>query len=317
MKLVMGCCATLLACALIAPAANAAGWPPRPPKPRDTTPPSVPTGLRVASVTEDSVTLTWNASTDNSGSIHHYVVSPGSWHPGNSTTKTIGLLVPSWSQVYRVSAADAAGNESAPSAPVTAVTAPDLTAPTAPTNLQQTALNSPTSISLSWTRSTDRWSLWYEVLLNGSVFSSASSNSTRLRKLPFGNHAVTVRARDVAGNRSGLSNTLNVSLPDTGDRTPPSAPSNLTAESLEDFCGSVILQWTQSTDNATQQADLEYEVYRNGTFFVLVTGRGYAGVYTDAGTSTWHVVAVDGSANGSAQSNPATVTVVNQDQNLC
>jgi 3-hydroxy-3-methylglutaryl CoA synthase len=66
MKVVLGSCAALVAVALMAPSA-AAG--PRPP--RDTTPPSVPTGLRVVSVTEDSITLAWNASTDNSGSIHH------------------------------------------------------------------------------------------------------------------------------------------------------------------------------------------------------------------------------------------------------
>jgi chitodextrinase len=316
MKLVMGCCATLLAFALIAPAAHA-GWPLKPPKPRDTTPPSVPTGLRVVSVTEDSVTLAWNASTDNSGSIHHYVVSPGSWHPGNSTTKTIGFLVPNWTQTYRVSAADASGNESAPSEPLTVTTAPDLTAPTTPANLRLTAMNSPTSISLAWDRSTDRWAFWYEILMDGQVFATASSTSTRLRKIPFGNHTFTVRARDSGGNRSAESNPLAVSLPDSGDHTPPSPPSNLTAESLEDFCGSVILRWTASTDNVDSQAQIEYEIYKDGAFFGLVTGSDWAGVYADAGTSTWHVVAVDGSANSSAQSNPATVTVVNQDQNLC
>ena len=54
MKLVMIGCATLLAFALVAPAAHA-GWPPKPP--RDTTPPTTPTNLRVVAATEDSVTL--------------------------------------------------------------------------------------------------------------------------------------------------------------------------------------------------------------------------------------------------------------------
>jgi hypothetical protein len=30
-------------------------------------------GLRITAVTEDSISLAWSASTDNSGSIHHYV----------------------------------------------------------------------------------------------------------------------------------------------------------------------------------------------------------------------------------------------------
>ena len=55
---------------------------------RDRTPPTVPTGLRVVAVTEDSVTLRWNASTDNSGKIHAYLVN-GVYHPGTSTQKTI------------------------------------------------------------------------------------------------------------------------------------------------------------------------------------------------------------------------------------
>src|SRR5829696_2790364 len=146
----------VLAVALAMPATATAAAKPS----RDTTPPTIPTGLRVAGVTEDTITLTWNPSTDNSGSIHHYVVSPGSWHPGNSTTKTITGLVPSYTQTYRVSAVDAAGNDSGQSAPLTATTAPDLTAPTAPTGLRLTA-STPSSVSLAWGASTDRWSFGY------------------------------------------------------------------------------------------------------------------------------------------------------------
>ena len=51
-----------------------AGWPPKPDRVTRRRRPPRP-GLRVVSVTEDSVTLAWNASTDNSGSIHAYVVS--------------------------------------------------------------------------------------------------------------------------------------------------------------------------------------------------------------------------------------------------
>ncbi len=310
MKLVMGC-ATLLAFALMTPAATAAPKPPR-----DTTPPTTPTGLRVVSVTEDTITLRWNASTDNSGSIHHYVVSPGSWHPGDSTTKTVMWLVPNWTQTYRVSAVDAAGNTSPQSAPLTATTAPDVTAPTAPANLRLTATNSPSSISLAWDRSTDRWSFGYQVLMDGQLLTSASSTSTRLRHLaPGTTHTFTVRARDSAGNLSGLSNTLSVTLPASSDTTAPTAPSNLTAVDIADFCGSVLLSWGQSSD-ADPQSALEYELYRNGVFFDLVTGTGSAWVYAGNGTSTWTVVAVDRSGNSSTPSNPATVTVV-ADENLC
>jgi hypothetical protein len=304
MKVVI--CATLLAFVSLAPAAVAA--------PRDRTPPSTPTGLRAVSATDDSLTLGWNASTDNSGSIHHYVVSPGSWHPGNSTVKTITGLVPSYTQTYRVTAVDAAGNASAPSAPLTATTAPDVTAPTTPGTPRATVL-SPSSVSLAWDRSFDRWSFTYEILDGTAVIGRSSSTSTRLRKLAPGSTLILrVRARDSSGNVSGLSGPLAVTLPASGDVVAPSAPAGLTAEDQHDFCGGVILRWGQSTDDVDPV--LEYELYRNGDFFDLVTGTGTAFVYAGDGVSTWTVVAVDRSGNASAASNGATVNVVT-DVNQC
>ena len=136
------------------------------------------------------------------------------------------------------------------------------------------------------------------------MIASASSTSTRLRKLRAREHACRCgcgRATS-AGNVSGLSGPLTVTLPPSTDTTAPSTPTNLTAEDLNDFCGSVILRWGQSTD-ADPQSALEYEIYRNGVFFTLVTGTGVAGVYAGDGTSTWTVVAVDRSGNSSAASN--------------
>jgi hypothetical protein len=59
MKASLAVAVVLLSFAVLAPAASAAA--------RDRTPPSTPTNLRVVSVTEDSITIAWNASTDNSG----------------------------------------------------------------------------------------------------------------------------------------------------------------------------------------------------------------------------------------------------------
>jgi len=80
MKSSLVCCAVLVALAVLAPAASAAG--------RDRTPPTTPTQLRVVAVTEDTITIAWNASTDNSGRIHAYIAG-GIYHPGTSTTKTL------------------------------------------------------------------------------------------------------------------------------------------------------------------------------------------------------------------------------------
>jgi chitodextrinase len=295
------CCAILLA--LVLPATAVAK------PPRDTVAPSVPTGLRVVSVTEDSATIAWNASTDNSGSIHHYVVSPGSWHPGDSTVKTITGLVPNYTATYRVYAVDAAGNESGLSAPLTVTTAPDTTAPTTPSGLVVTG-STPSSVSLSWTRSIDEWGFNYLVRMDGSVISFSSSTSLRVRHLAPGTHVFTVQARDTAGNLSGVSNAVTVVLADTGDVTPPAAPTGLTAVDVADFCGSVLLSWGRS-DGA-----VEYEIYVNGVLSDVVGDLASAWVYAPNGTSTWTVVAVDAAGNSSAASNPATVSVV-ADPNVC
>lgn len=275
---------------------------------RDRTPPTVPTGLRVVGVTEDSVTLRWNASTDNSGAIHHYVVN-GVHHPGSSTQKTVTALVPSWTQTYRVSAADAAGNTSAPSAPLTATTAPDVTAPTVPGGLRVTATTA-SSVSLAWTAASDRWALWYEVLVDGAVAQTAVGLSARVRLLAPGAHVFSVRARDSGGNVSAASAAVTVVLADTGDRVAPSAPAGLTATDLADFCGSVRLAWTPVADAA------EYELFRNGARFDVVPPGATAWVYAGDGTSTWEVVAVDAAGNRSPPSNAATVTV-EADESLC
>ena len=117
--------------------------------------------------------------------------------------------------------------------------------------------------------------------MDGAFFAQASSTSTRLRKLPFGAHTYTVKARrDTSGNVSAASNTLTVTCPTRATERRRATPSGLTAVSLEDFCGSVMLSWAQSKST---RSELEYELYRNGVFFDLVTGTGLACVYAGAG----------------------------------
>ena len=308
MRICVAVCAVLVVSAVFAPSAMAA---------RDRTPPSTPTGLRVVSVTEDSITIGWNASRDNSGKIHAYIAG-GIYHPGNSTTKTFGFLVPNWTVTYRVQAMDPSGNVSGLSEPLTVTTLPDRTAPTTPGNLQVTGTGIST-VSLSWGRSSDRWTFGYDVLMDGQVLSTANhpymgTPSTTLRKIPPGTHTFQVRARDFAGNISGLSNAVTVTLAGNGDSTPPTAPSNLTVEDLNDNCGSLILRWSPSTDADPQ---LEYELYLNDRFFQLTPVNATSiGIYTQPGTQTWTVKAVDRAGNTSGPSNSVTLTVV-ADQNLC
>jgi chitodextrinase len=311
MRISLTCCAVLVVFAVFAPAASAG------PK-RDNTPPSTPTNVRVVSVTEDSITIAWNASTDNSGRIHAYIAG-GIYHPGDSTTKTFTGLVPNYTRTFHVQAIDPSGNMSDVSQPVSGTTAPDVTPPTTPTGLTVTGTGIST-VSLAWDRSSDRWAFRYEVLMNGEVVTSlqhpfTGTPTTTLRKIPPGTHTFQVRARDFSGNVSGLSNPRTVTLEGNGDNTPPSAPTNLEVEDFNDNCGSLILRWTPSTDNADPQSAIEYELHRNGALaHVTPPGASWLGIYTVAGPQTWTVVAVDRAGNSSGPSNAVSLTVaVNPD----
>ena len=92
----------------------------------------------------------------------------------------------------------------------------------------------------------------------------------------------------------------------TGDTTPPTTPTGLTANTFGDT--ETWLDWGASTDNATPTGLIVYEVYLNGRFDQPIGG-GYtqAILYADAGVlNTIEVFAVDGAGNRSA---PASVQV--------
>ncbi|WP_051941238.1 glycoside hydrolase family 48 protein [Phaeacidiphilus oryzae] len=90
----------------------------------DTTPPSAPTGLTATAVTASSVSLSWQAATDNVG-VAGYQVLRGGTQVGSTTSLsyTDTGLTASTKYTYTVTASDAAGNVSPPSAAVTATTA--------------------------------------------------------------------------------------------------------------------------------------------------------------------------------------------------
>jgi chitinase len=180
----------------------------------DTQAPTAPTNLRVTGVTASSVSLAWNASTDNVGVTQYEVMRAGA-SPVNvgGVSFTVTGLASDTSFTFTVRARDAAGNVSASSNQVTARTQPgsDTQAPTVPANLRTQMVTS-TSVALVWDASMDNVGVTqYEVFQNGvSVGGGSLTNLTVTGLTPGTSYAFRVRARDAAGNVSALSAQITV-----------------------------------------------------------------------------------------------------------
>lgn len=184
--------------------------------PADTTAPSVPGNARSTGVTASSVTLAWNASTDNVGVTGYNVYNGTSLVTSvTGTTATISGLASGTSYTFTVKAKDAAGNLSAASNSVTVSTTVqpggDTQAPTVPTNFTSTAKTSST-ITLSWAASTDNVGVTgYEVYNGTALVTTVSGTSATVTGLTADtSYTFTVKAKDAAGNLSAASNALTV-----------------------------------------------------------------------------------------------------------
>jgi chitodextrinase len=179
----------------------------------DTTAPSVPQDLTATPTSPTSIILAWSTSTDNNGGsgVASYHIRRGGASVGSSAGTGFSdiLLTPNTTYSYTVAAIDAAGNESAQSTAVQATTLvapPDNTAPSVPTNFTATA-TSATSITLSWTASTDNVGVTrYEVSRDGVPLGftiGAVVSFIDAGRTPSTTYSYSVLAMDAAGNSSG------------------------------------------------------------------------------------------------------------------
>lgn len=300
---------SVLALALVLIAAAPAK---RPPSPGDKQPPTTPTNLRITASSDTSVSLAWNASTDNSANWWYCVQANGASclrvdQP--QTTFTRSELGPGRTTTWTVYAIDAAGNRSGTSNAVTHTTPADTTPPTAPTLTAPTVY--PARIMVSWTASTDSSSnVFYTVYLNGSVLVDwwVHRFAHALHLTPSTTYEFRVDARDSFGNIS-RSNVVSVTTPPKTDDVAPTAPTNL-ALGFQSSQGEAWLSWGQSTDDADPQWAILYDVYFNGvrghpddsaigSGSTIAYCRGLA-----TGPTEIVVRAVDTSGNVSAPSNP-------------
>jgi chitodextrinase len=172
----------------------------------DTQPPSTPSSLSTSSVTQTSMKLSWKASTDNVGVTGYRLFLNGS-QAGTSTSASYSFAGLSCGTSYTlgVAAYDAAGNLSSTASMSHATNAcPDTQSPTTPAGLG-TSSATQTSLTLSWTASTDNVAVTgYQLFLNGSQVGTSTSTSYSFSGLTCAtSYTLGVTAYDAAGNVSG------------------------------------------------------------------------------------------------------------------
>ncbi len=254
----------------------------------------------------DEATLSWSESSDNAGVAGYRIYRNGTLLTDvsdGSRSLVDGGLDDVVTYTYRVSAYDAAGNESPVSDPV-AVTTPDATDPTTPLDLR--AVSATSSVALTWQGATDNVGVTdYVVFRDGLplvTLGSTARSYTDSALVGSTLHRYRVLARDAADNESPLSN----EVARTVDSTAPSVPTTLRAVSAT---SSVALTWGASTDLV---GVTNYLVYRDG--LPLTTLGSTARSYTDSALvgNTLHryqVTARDAAGNESAKSNEVARTL--------
>lgn len=296
----------------------------------DRTAPTTPTNLVVTAITENTVSLQWNPSTDNSGKfsyrvkvnwLHiHIPYNVEQFVSQTQTTFTVQSLAPFGRYSFAVYALDESGNRSSDSNLVTADTPGDTIPPSAPV-LQATTLG-PSQVQLTWTKSVDNrpsYCCSYALSMNGSPLTQhingaaapSDSLSVIIRHLPPGTvNTFTVTAIDYHRNSTTGNSASAETLP-SNDTTPPSVPTNLHAFNVDNGGGELWLGWTQSVDETDPQNNIEYEIYVNGVLSPLGVSAGidFDFVYTLPGLceNTFTIKAVDKTGNTSAPSAPVKV----------
>jgi hypothetical protein len=191
----------------------------------DLTPPSAPGNLRVGTVTASQISLSWDASTDDSG-IREYRVSmtpqQGNLTWTGPTSATLVGLAPSTEFTFTVKAQDLGYNVSPASDAVSASTeaSTDTTPPTPPTDLRVFDEDGCGEVELRWTQSMDNQdpqsAIRYRIFINGEPdpvgFDAIGTGRWITYGVIDGENTFVLRAVDSAGNVSAPSNSYPIQL---------------------------------------------------------------------------------------------------------
>lgn len=275
----------------------------------DLTPPSIPTNLSAVASSTTAINLSWTASTDDVAVAGYHVFRDGVQIAiaTNAAYADSGLQAGT-TYTYSVDAFDAAGHVSAQSVSASATTlASDVTPPsvTITSPLNGTTVSGTVTIAANASDNVAVRSVQFQIDgVNLGPAGTAAPFRATWNTAVSGNgpHTITAIATDTSANSSASS--VSVTVNNSVDLTPPSVPSNLSANPMS--TSQINLAWSASTDNI---AVTGYRVFRNGVQVATTTSLSYADTGLAASTTyTYTARAFDAAGNASALSAAAAGT---------
>jgi hypothetical protein len=275
--------------------------------------PAPPKNLRVAGVTDWTVSLMWEAPKGKAPSAYVLQCTNGRSMavPGSQTTAIFSSGF-DYNRTYsfRAYAVSASGSWSSASNSVTATLLPDTT-PAARPVVSSTGLG-PTHVDLAWSYADTDPSPRFDIYVNGQLwYGQVAGMSKRVVFLTPGTaYTFRVRARDSAGNWSELSDPFAVTTPaaDPNDHEPPTVPPGLWGGVIDGATEAMVV-WGSSVDDVTAEEHIRYYLYLNGQLDGATIDpypHQFTMYLTLGVVNTIEVYAVDEAGNRSL---PATMTI--------
>ena len=253
--------------------------------------PSAPAGV-TASVSGQSVTISWSVSADDGGdpAIAYLVSFPGQSDSTENTTLTFDNVAPG---TYTASvAASNSGGTSAAGVSASFTVAAPVGVPSAATSVVSTVVDQ--SVTVSWSASADDGGdpgITYEVTLGDQTPLSTTGTSVTFTGVPAGSYVATVTASNSAGEAPAASAaSVTVAAP----ASLPGVPSDVTA--IPSGSG-VLISWTAPANNGS--AISGYSVSLDGVATTFASSPAtYSGLAPGSYSVT--VAAINGVGTGAA-----------------
>jgi endonuclease I/chitodextrinase len=251
----------------------------------DTVAPTAATNLAVTGTTSSTVSLSWSVASDNVAVTSYEIYMNGVLKTSVSSSNlsaTITGLVASTTYSFYVISKDAAVNSSPASNSVngtTTVVIPDNQIPTAPINLTFTGSSSST-VSLSWTASTDNIGVTvYDVYINSTFKTSVSGITAIVNGLtPVTTYSFYVVAKDAAGNSSAPSNSANgtttIISSSCANESFETIAAAASSYGTQTWTGETGLNWTATDSRTDQTLNTKAILVRNGSLTASTSADG-------------------------------------------